>query len=219
MKELYFSDISLNKESLKLKKEAERFYRQRNFSIYPNKAVLLILDMQNFFLDKKSHAFVPSAAAIITNIKRLIDLFKKYNSEIIFTRHINNTENAENMGKWWRDILTINDDLSEITDKLLFENAKIKIKSQYDAFYKTGLEDELKSKKISQIIIAGVMTHLCCDTTSRSAFVRGFEVFFGIDLTATYNRDFHTATLYNLSHGFATPVMTTDIINEFSKQR
>jgi isochorismate hydrolase len=51
------------------------------------------------------------------------------------------------------------------------------------------------------------MTHLCCETSARSAFMRGFEVFFPIDGTATYNRDFHLATLRNLAHGFAT--MTT----------
>ncbi|HDD44696.1 MAG TPA: isochorismatase family protein, partial [Candidatus Desulfofervidus auxilii] len=49
--------------------------------------------------------------------------------------------------------------------------------------------------------------------TARSAFMRNFEVFFVVDGTATYNRNFHLATLLNLSHGFAIPVLTQEIIN------
>ncbi|MCP4152595.1 MAG: isochorismatase family protein, partial [bacterium] len=66
---------------------------------------------------------------------------------------------------------------------------------------------------ITRVIITGVMTHLCCETTARSAFVRNFEVYFTIDATATYNREFHKSTLLNLSHGFASPVLTSDILN------
>lgn len=55
------------------------------------------------------------------------------------------------------------------------------------------------------------MTHLCCETTARSAFIRGFDVFFTIDGTATYNEDFHFGTLYNLAHGFAVPLLIDEI--------
>ncbi len=57
------------------------------------------------------------------------------------------------------------------------------------------------------------MTHLCCETTARSAFVRGFEVFFTIDGTATYNKEFHFATLHNLAHGFALPILVDEILD------
>ena len=40
-------------------------------------ASLLILDMQNYFLDSNSHAFVPSALEIVSNIKLQISLFSK----------------------------------------------------------------------------------------------------------------------------------------------
>ena len=85
-------------------------------------------------------------------------------------------------------------------------------KSQYDAFYDTSLEDVLKKNRVSQVVICGVMTHLCCETTARSAFMRGFEVFFTVDGTATYNKNFHLATLLNLSHGFATPTLVNELL-------
>jgi isochorismate hydrolase len=42
--------------------------------------------------------------------------------------------------------------------------------------------------------------------------VQGFEVFLVADATATYNHDFHLSSLKNLSHGFAHPVLTEDIL-------
>jgi isochorismate hydrolase len=56
------------------------------------------------------------------------------------------------------------------------------------------------------------MTHLCCETSARAAFVRGFEVLFPVDGTATYNQAFHRATLLNLSHGFAKVVLADEIL-------
>jgi bifunctional isochorismate lyase/aryl carrier protein len=56
------------------------------------------------------------------------------------------------------------------------------------------------------------MTHLCCETTARAAFTRGFQVFFPIDGSATYTREFHLATLRNLGHGFASLVTVQSLM-------
>ena len=77
----------------------------------------------------------------------------------------------------------------------------------------TDLEKILRAGSINQVVITGVMTHLCCEATARSAFMRGFEVFFAIDGSATYNEPFHRATLWNASHGFAVPVLVNEIIS------
>jgi len=74
------------------------------------------------------------------------------------------------------------------------------------------LDKQLKNHGVNQIVIAGVMANLCCESTARSAFMRGFEVFFTIDGTAANNKNFHMASLLNLSYGFATPVLTTEIL-------
>ena len=61
-------------------------------------------------------------------------------------------------------------------------------------------------------VISGVMTHLCCETTARAAFMRGFEVFFTVDGTATYNEALHRSSLLTLSHGFAIPVLIDELL-------
>lgn len=185
----------------------------RSIKINPGKCALLVIDMQKYFVDPASHSFIPSMPAIVPNIKLLQNACLKNNLKAIQTKHSNNKENAGAMLRWWKDILDESNSLNEILPELHHAKIKIITKTQYDAFWKTDLEQELKMNGIEQLIISGVMTHLCCETTARSAFIRGFDVFFAIDATATYNRDFQQATVLNLAHGFAVPMLTDEIID------
>jgi isochorismate hydrolase len=65
---------------------------------------------------------------------------------------------------------------------------------------------------VEQLVITGVTTHLCCESTARSAFMRGFAVFLAIDATATLNRELHIASLQALAHGCAVPLLAADLL-------
>jgi isochorismate hydrolase len=80
---------------------------------------------------------------------------------------------------------------------------KVMRKTQYDAFYGTDLERRLKAAGAKSIVVCGVMTDLCCETTARSAFVRGFDILFCADGTATTSEQLHVSALRTLAHGFA----------------
>jgi isochorismate hydrolase len=191
----------------------------------PERSSLLVLDMQRYFLEPDSHAYIPSAPAIVPGICQLIRAFGQQDLPIVFTQHVNTPQDAGLMASWWRELITAENPLSEIIaevqrsadsdQQLAVSNQQPAIsvrKSQYDAFYQTNLEGLLRAANVTQVVICGVMTHLCCETTARSAFSRGFEVFFAVDGTATYNEHFHFASLLNLSHGFATPVLVAEIL-------
>ena len=178
--------------------------RHESYRFDPANCALLVLDMQNYFIDENSHAYVPSAPAIIPGLVDLIDLFYKNKRSVVFTRHVSDRSPAT-MLKWWRDTTASDDRRSEIISTLDTTDGIILEKSTYDAFLHTDLENILRAKGVVEIVICGVMTHLCCETTARSAFNRNFNVFFPIDGTATYNESFHLSTLMNLSHGFAIP--------------
>ncbi len=210
-KERYFTLQNIYRKSLNMLSEVEEFRSRHEQSLALEKAALLVLDMQRYFLEKSSHALIPSAAAIVPNIQRLLTTCAKAAMPVIFTRHINSEADAGMMAQWWRDLIRRDDPASEIIPELDIGNETVIEKSQYDAFHKTGLEAMLRERRITQVIICGVMTHLCCETTARSAFMRDFEVFFVIDATASYTDAFHRATLLNLSHGFAVPVLVEEI--------
>jgi isochorismate hydrolase len=65
------------------------------------------------------------------------------------------------------------------------------------------LQERLVEMGVKEVIVTGVMTNLCCETTAREAFVKGFRVFFSTDATATSDLELHEATLKNLAYGFA----------------
>lgn len=213
MKTPYFTSQNISKFSKDL---LNSFPVKNNF--FCDTPALLVLDMQNYFLHEESHAFVPSSKAIIKQLIDLVRLFDKLNFPIIFTKHINTNENAQNMGTWWKEMITHDHPLSQINSAFNSETRLTIEKAQYDAFFQTDLENILKSDAVTDIIITGVMTHLCCETTARSAFMHGYRVWFPIDGTATYNLDFHLSTLRNLTHGFAN-ILLIDDIQKYLEQR
>ena len=197
----------------KLIEEVYSVSNRHSFEFRFDDSALIVIDMQNYFLKPDSHAYIPSAVCIVNPINTLVREFRKRNCKIIFTKHINTVENAGMLNKWWKDILK-NDENANINENLDFTGTEILVKTQFDAFYNTHLESMLRENGIKQVVITGVMANLCCETTARSAFVRGFEVFFPVDCTAAYNEKMHLSTLYNLSYGFAHIVNSKDILNE-----
>lgn len=186
--------------------------RHADVSFNLNRSALLVLDMQEYFLRPDSHAFITSAPAILPNLQLLITNYYAANRPVIFTRHLNTEADAGMMSRWWRDLLRADSPDSDIVPALDTSKGIVFAKTQYDAFYNTPLEETLRGRGVEQVVITGVHTHLCCETTARSAFVRGFETLFCIDGTATYTEEAQRASLYNLAHGFALPVLCEEIL-------
>lgn len=214
MKKKYFDKKNLSKSTRKLMNMLKDSHgRKIDYEINSNTA-LIVTDMQNYFLKKKSHAYVPSAKAIIPKIKKLSELLLAKNLTVIFTQHTNNNKNSAQMSTWWKDVIKENSEESQISKYFNTKDAIIIEKHQYDAFYETKLNDILKEKNINQLIITGVLTHLCCESTARAGFINGYKILFPINGTATYNIKYHKSSLRNLSHGFAVPITIEKLIKE-----
>lgn len=189
---------------------------KKNFMLAPEKSALLVIDMQRFFTDSGSHAFIPAVNAILPNILALIDAYRKNGLPVIFTRHaFLPDEDPGILGKWWRDALREGDEFAELDPRITPAKGELVLrKNRYSAFANPELEKRLRRDKISQIVIAGVLTHLCCESTARDAFMRDFEVYFVVDATATDDEELHCATLQTLSDGFAVPVSTAETLGK-----
>jgi bifunctional isochorismate lyase/aryl carrier protein len=182
---------------------------KQDFILDIKKACLLVIDMQKYFCDDDGKAYVPEAGRIKDQIQSLIDVFSAVDQPIIFTRHLDSEHGL--MRKWWRENLEKEDPQSMITSDLDTGRGQILEKHQYDAFHDTDLEKILRKKHVEQVVICGVLTNLCCESTARSAFIKGFEVYFVEDATGTYKKEMHQATIMNLAYGFAVMLKTSDI--------
>jgi isochorismate hydrolase len=124
------------------------------------------------------------------------------------------------METWWGDVIREESPLSEIEANLTPINSDIVIrKTRYSAFLGTELETFLRERNVRSLVITGVMTHLCCESTAREAFMRDYEVYFTVNGTATQNEELHLASLRTLSNGFSIPISCEAILKEFKEMQ
>lgn len=182
-------------------------YRERKVAIDPKHAALLVVDMQSYFQQ--------IARPILENIQNVIQFCRKKDIPIIFTQH-GHTDPLSDGGvlrEWWGELILCGTrDWEFIPEIKIDSKDTILPKNRYSAFYETQLESILQSKGIQELIISGVMTNLCCETTARDAFMRDYRVFFLIDGTATGKEEHHLATLKNLGYGFAILMTCEELI-------
>ena len=162
------------------------------------RTAVLLIDLQEYFRGIIN--------PILENIVSLISAARKKKVPLFFTQHSHDPEADHGMlGRWWSDLIIKGSNDSRLIQELNVEKVDCVIhKNTYSAFHETVLEKKLKDLGVTDLVIGGVMTNLCCETTARDAFVRNFRVFFLADGTSTINEEFHLSTLKNLGYGFAT---------------
>lgn len=189
-------------------------YEIRKRNPNPKTSVLLVIDMQSYFSS--------IAKPIIPSITTTIDLCRRASIPVIYTRHSHKSPADYGMlGEWWNDDLIFDGTPeAELMPEVGRRPTDLVVeKNTYSAFRGTGLEERLVEMGVEEVIVTGVMTNLCCETTAREAFVRGFRVFFSTDATATSAVELHEATLMNMAYGFAYLVDCNRLQRAFSLDR
>jgi ureidoacrylate peracid hydrolase len=181
-------------------------FNKHEMQLRPDRSCLLVIDMQRYFVDPAGAAYLPSAQAILGNVRRLIEAFRASSRPVIYTRHVHHPERLDLgiLGQWWGDMIVDGTPDSEIYPAIApLAIEKVITKHRYSAFYDTDLQTVLRVLKIEDLAICGVMTNLCCESTAREAFSRDYQTFFLADATGTDNEEMHLASLLNLAYGFA----------------
>ena len=91
MKQPYFTSNTIEAQARIF---LEQLNRTQEINLDGGNIALLVLDMQDYFLISESHAFVPSAPAIVPNVVRLAKAFKERGLPVIYTQHINQPGDA-----------------------------------------------------------------------------------------------------------------------------
>ncbi len=170
------------------------------------KAALLVIDMQYFFLDPASPSYTCGGPAILPKLQKVIHAFRQANRPVIYTRHVHHPDylDAGIMAWWWEGMCKEGTPESEIHQDIAPRpNEKVIFKHRYSAFYNTDLETVLRSLKVEELVVAGIMTNMCCESTARDAYFRDYRVFFLADGTGSVTEEMHLASLLNVAFGFA----------------
>jgi isochorismate hydrolase len=202
--------MNLNPE--KILKELQP-YRNRKARVDPTHAALLVIDMQNYF-----HQIIQP---VLKNLSKVVQSCRQKEVPIIFTQH-GHTDPPSDGGvlrEWWGELILHGTRDWEFIPEMKTESKDIILpKKRYSAFFETELDSILRSKGIQDLIISGVMTNLCCETTARDAFMRDYNVFFLIDGTATGKEEHHLATLKNLGYGFAYLMTCEELVHHLKSK-
>lgn len=187
------------------------------------KNTLLVIDVQNIYTKKENDLYVKNNSKIINNINFLIDFFKKNKQKVIFIKHQH--KNYKDSGRMFdfsgeKEKLQFKQGLEETEfDSRLNINKEddVVIKTRYDSFIGTNLQELLLKYKTQKVTICGFMTNFCCESTARTAHDKDYFVDFIIDATGTPKTENMTssaiikATANTLSNGFAVIKKTKDL--------
>lgn len=95
------------------------------------------------------------------------------------------------------------------------ENDCIVTKHRYSGFFGTDLDLILRSRAVETLLVTGVATNVCVETTARDAYNRNYNVILVEDCCGAFDAGEHEATLVNMRNYFGTVATSTEIINMF----
>lgn len=175
---------------------------------------LLVVDMQHVFLDMTTTA--------LPNILKLSQHFRASSLPLIFTQHGHSKEELtppyknQLVRKWGSNgsIATGSKDWELIPEmKSIAKDYNVVAKNTYDAFINTDLDHLLEKDSIEKVVVCGVMTDCCCDTTARSAFNRGYETWLVNDACGSANKKQHEAGLRGFGFAFGEVLSTEEVMH------
>lgn len=186
--------------------ERIRPYRTHELEPRPSKSALIVVDMQLFFLDPASPTFTSGGPAVIGRIADLVSAFRGAGRPVLFTKHVHHAGgiDAGIMKWWWKGMCVEGSPESEIHPALApAPGEKVVLKHRYSAFFDTDLGTVLRCLAIEDLVVCGIMTNLCVESTARDAYYRDYRVFVPADGTGSIDEDLHVASLMSLALGFA----------------
>lgn len=162
------------------------------FEIHPEKSALLLVDMTNAFVGAGTPLEIPGARDLAPKLNGLISSCRSKGIKVIFVVHAHRRDGSDIglfsefiPGMGGGGINTEGTADVAICDELDYcEDDTVVVKRTYSAFYGTDLDHILRCRGIDTLIIGGVATNYCCETTARDARVRNYKVIFLSDGTA-----------------------------------
>jgi nicotinamidase-related amidase len=176
---------------------------------------LIVIDMQNGFchqdgfMNKIGLDYTTSETAV-EPIGRLLAAARSAGIPVFFTRYALNADYSD-AGlilelfpaiKEARGIVRDTWD-ADIVDELKPQpGERVVDKTRYSAFYDTDLEQQLRELGVDTLIVCGVTTNICVESTVRDAFFRDIRVVVPNDGTAAVTPELHEGALRDFEYGF-----------------
>ena len=155
---------------------------------------LIIIDIQEKIIRQ-----IFNKDSIIKNIKKLINAYEILEENIFISE---------------QNPLKLGETIPELLPKARFKKIE---KMEFSLAKIQDFFNELKNKKISNLIVCGIETHICIQQTALDCLQKGFEVILISDAMGSRNRVDHKIALQRMNHSGAILTTTESIIFELCK--
>jgi ureidoacrylate peracid hydrolase len=194
----------------------------------PRLAALLVVDVQNDFVSPEGSAGkrgedVSGALAMIPNLLALIEAARRVALTIVYIRttHSEWTDTPS-----WIYRSSQKSGLSTCREGTwgaeFYEgisprpSERVVIKHRYSAFINTDLNTILRARGIQSVLVCGVATNVCVETSARDAYMFDYYVTVIDDCSAAYDAKLHMTTLENVRRHFGLVASSAEIAEVWS---
>jgi ureidoacrylate peracid hydrolase len=190
--------------------------------IDPAKAVVVVVDVQNDFCHPegalgRAGAPTADAMAMIPTLQRLLDAARAAGTRVVFLQTIH--EDATDSDPWRGRSLNASFDICrkdtwgiEFTGVAPAAEEPVVVKHRYSGFVNTRLDSVLRTFKAETLIVTGVSTNVCVESTARHGFMLDYNIVFVDDCCAAYSPEEHAGALSNIRHHFGTVASADTLI-------
>lgn len=196
------------------------------FPLVPTRTALLNVDMQRCFVEGSPLAS-PDGPALLEKVNRLIRICRATGALVVHTRGWMARDGsdlgvmAELVPPFIVELYTEGSATAELHPALdVTPEDLIVDKTRYGAFHATDLAERLRRSGIDTVVISGIATNICCETTAREAAQHDFRVVVLSDGTATKEmngvsaHDLQKATLASLGMVFAQIATIDEVVDK-----
>lgn len=164
-----------------------------NWQVQPERAVLLIHDMQRYFLNFFDTQ-QPPIPDLLHNIAALRQACQTQGIPVLYTAQPAEQSEAERglLSDFWGPGLGAYPSQAAIAASLApDERDHVLVKWRYSAFQRTDLQSRLQREGRDQLILCGVYAHIGCLLTACEAFMSDIQTFFVGDAVADFSLEYH----------------------------
>ncbi len=202
----------------------QKYFHSLADKINPVHTAILVIDVQNDFCS--SEGAVSSKEdwhriqTMLPRLRKFLDNSRDYKIPVIFVQMIQGEDDLSNpmeellarrgrlglsckRGSWGAEF--VKNVYPKVSDFILKKN-------RYSAFVNTDLETLLSDWGIRTLILTGVTTNVCVESTARDGFMRDYYIVLPKDLVAAYYEAFHEIALRNIDAYFGQVVSAAELL-------
>ena len=198
------------------------------------KSALLVVDMQRAFLDPGEAMEVPAARDIVPQIQALLALFRNHGLPVIFTEftysesvpllighlHPEHRRAAagapRGFGRPSSSCLLGEANVHVVPELAPRPDELVVTKHYYDGFNGTPLDQALRARRITHLVLTGTMTDICVLATVVGGMNREYRMTVVEDATATLSPEIQHAALDVIRRAYARVLTVKQVAAEMA---